>query len=69
MSRRVHQLVPAERREIAPHPDLQTLLRPPLLLEGEDAPAYAALNERIRDAVVPKDIIEEIWVRDVVDLV
>ena len=47
MSRRVHQLVPAERKEIAPHPDLQTLLGPPLLVEGEDAAAYAALNQRI----------------------
>ena len=69
MSRQVHQLVPAERKEIASHPDLQTLLGPPLLLEGEDAAAYAALNQGIRDAVVPKDIIEDIWVRDVVDLV
>lgn len=69
MSRPVHQLVPAELKEVPPHPDLQTLLGPPLLLEGEDAAAYAALNQRIRDAVVPKDIIEDIWVLDVVDLV
>ena len=69
MSPQVHQLVPAERKDIAPPPGLETLLGPPLLLEGEDGAAYTALNQRIRDAVVPKDIIEDIWVRDVVDLV
>jgi hypothetical protein len=43
-------------------------LGPAPLLEGEDASAYEALNGRIRSAVAPNDIIEEIWARDVLDL-
>ena len=40
----------------------------PPLLEGEDPAAYDGMLERICDTVKPADIIEEIWVRDVVDL-
>jgi hypothetical protein len=43
-------------------------LGPAPLLEGEDANAYEALKGQIRSAVAPNDIIEEIWVRDVLDL-
>jgi hypothetical protein len=39
------------------------------LIEGEDAGAYDELLIRISTAVRPADIFEEIWVRDVVDLV
>ena len=46
-----------------------TLLGPPPLIEGEDAAAYGELLNRISAAVKPRDILEEIWVRDVVDLV
>ena len=46
-----------------------TLLGPPPLIEGEDAAAYGELLNRISAAVKPEDILEEIWVRDVVDLV
>jgi hypothetical protein len=45
-----------------------TLLGPPPLIEGEDAAAYGELLNRISAAVKPKDILEEIWVRDIVDL-
>jgi hypothetical protein len=45
-----------------------TLLAPPPLIEGENALAYGELINRISSAVKPKDILEEIWVRDVVDL-
>ena len=41
----------------------------PPLIEGEDAGAYADLLARVGATVRPADILEEIWVRDVVDLV
>jgi hypothetical protein len=40
----------------------------PPLLDGEDAAAYDGLVERVAGAVVPADVLEEMWVRDVVDL-
>jgi hypothetical protein len=46
-----------------------TLLGPPPLIEGENAAAYGELLNRISAAVKPKDILEEIWVREVIDLV
>jgi hypothetical protein len=42
---------------------------PAPLIEGEDAGAYNELLVRISSAVRPHDIFEEIWVRDIVDLV
>jgi hypothetical protein len=42
---------------------------PAPLVEGEDAGAYDELLVRISSAVRPHDIFEEIWVRDIVDLV
>ena len=42
---------------------------PAPLIEGEDAAAYDELLLRISSAVRPADIFEEIWVRDIVDLV
>ena len=45
------------------------LFGPPPLLEGEDTAAYDELLVRISGAVNPADIFEEIWVRDIVDLV
>src|ERR1700704_3374844 len=42
---------------------------PAPLIEGEDAGAYDELLLRISAAVRPHDIFEEIWVRDIVDLV
>jgi hypothetical protein len=44
------------------------LFGPPSLFEGEDAKAYDELLMRISSAVKPVDILEEIWVRDLVDL-
>jgi hypothetical protein len=43
-------------------------LPPPSLANGEDAAAYAQLAARIRAAVAPANVIEEIWARDVADL-
>jgi hypothetical protein len=42
---------------------------PAPLIEGEDAGAYDEFLVRISCAVRPADIFEEIWVRDIVDLV
>jgi hypothetical protein len=40
----------------------------PSLVDGDDAPTYAQLAARIRAAVAPTNVIEEIWARDVADL-
>ena len=53
----------------APSADFQALLGPPPIIFGEDKCAYDALFARVQASVRPKDIFEEIWVRDVVDLV
>jgi hypothetical protein len=47
--------------------DLDQLLGPPPLIEGEDEDAYYALRGRIAVAVKPTDDIEKIWVRDFAD--
>jgi hypothetical protein len=41
---------------------------PPPLIEGEDSAAYDELLARVSTAVKPADTLEDIWVRDVVDL-
>jgi hypothetical protein len=45
-----------------------TIFGDPPLLEGEDTQAYDDLLAQVSGAVKPSDIIEEIWIRDVVDL-
>lgn len=49
-------------------PDLKALLGPPPLLDGEDPSAFDAHYEEIRSTVAPRDHLEEIWVRDVVNI-
>jgi hypothetical protein len=44
------------------------LFGPPPLFEGEDTKAYDEFLTRISTAVKPVDILEDIWVRDLVDL-
>ena len=44
------------------------VLGPALLIGGESGEAYDDLLARIRAAVGPTDMLEEIWVRDVADL-
>lgn len=44
------------------------LLGPPPVILGEDARKFEELQARITAAVRPREAIEEIWVRDVVDL-
>jgi hypothetical protein len=55
----------------APSQPVATLafLGPPPLVEGEQGAAYDELFARVSGALQPKDILEEIWIRDVVDLV
>jgi len=48
-------------------PELASLLGPPPLVRGEDGQAYEALFARIAVALKPRDIIEWLWARDVVD--
>jgi len=43
-------------------------LGPPPLIAGEDGAAYDLLHGSVTAAVKPKDFLEEIWVRDIVDL-
>jgi hypothetical protein len=47
--------------------DTERVFGAPPILPGEDAAAYEALLARVSADVKPADIIEKIWVRDVVD--
>jgi hypothetical protein len=49
-------------------PTRLALFGPPPLLEGEDSAAYDELLARISGTIKPADVLEEMWVRDVVDL-
>jgi hypothetical protein len=49
-------------------PTRLSMFGPPPLLEGESAADYDELLARVSGAVKPEDILEEIWVRDVIDL-
>jgi hypothetical protein len=40
----------------------------PILLLGEDARGYDDLLAQVSRALVPHDVIEDMWIRDVVDL-
>src|SRR5438128_1718682 len=42
---------------------------PPPLIAGESPAAYEELLLRVANALQPADVLEEIWIRDVVDLV
>jgi hypothetical protein len=47
----------------------RALLGPRPLIDGEDGTNYDVIFERISADVAPVDFVEEIWVRNVVDLV
>jgi len=47
----------------------RALLGPRPLIDGEDGTNYDVILERISADVAPEDFVEEIWVRNVVDLV
>jgi hypothetical protein len=61
-------IVPAATNDGADLSSQHLLLGPPALITGEDPAAYEDLRARISAAVKPADFLEEIWVRDVVDL-
>jgi hypothetical protein len=44
------------------------LFGPPPLFDGEDTKIYEQLLTQVSTTVMPTDIFEDIWVRDVVDL-
>jgi hypothetical protein len=44
-------------------------IAPPRVFAGEDAAGYEALLARVRTTLQPRDVLEEIWTRDIVDLV
>jgi hypothetical protein len=46
----------------------EELLGPPPLMPGEDQTEYKSLAERVSATVRPRDTLEMIWVRDVIDL-
>src|SRR4029453_16115799 len=47
---------------------IESVFGPPPILPGEATSAYEALLARVSADVKPADIIEKIWVRDIVDL-
>jgi hypothetical protein len=49
-------------------PERIAFFGPPPLLDGEDTSAYGDLLARVSAAIRPKDILEEIWLRDFLDL-
>jgi hypothetical protein len=59
----------ANRRDLIIEESSSAPLPPPSLVNGEDAAAYDQLAARFTAAVAPANVIEEMWVRDVVDLV
>ena len=48
--------------------ELLMLFGPPPLFDGEDTKVYDQLLTQVSTTVMPTDIFEDIWVRDVVDL-
>ena len=55
-------------KRVSQPPTKWNFFGPPPLLDGEDPAAYDDLLASVSGAVKPSDILEEIWVRDVVDL-
>jgi hypothetical protein len=51
-----------------PDPEHLKLFGPPPLFEGEDTEIYDQLLTQVSTTIMPADIIEEIWVRDILDL-
>jgi len=50
-------------------PTALTIFGPPALLTGEDATDYNDLLARVSGTLKPSDIFEEIWVREITDLI
>ena len=48
--------------------ELEELLGPPPLLPNESLLDYEGLKARLRAKIAPQDVLEEIWLRDILDL-
>ena len=48
--------------------DLDELLGPPPLLPNESLADYEGLKSLLRAKIGPRDVVEEIWLRDILDL-
>ena len=48
--------------------ELDELLGPPPLLPSETLVDYEGLKARLRAKIAPQDVLEEIWLRDILDL-
>lgn len=48
--------------------ELDELLGPPPLLPNESRADYEGLKARLKAKIAPRDVIEEIWLRDILDL-
>jgi len=58
----------ARRTGVMAAPLTADVLGPPALLDGENKEAYEVLHAKITGYVEPKDIIETMFVRDIIDL-
>lgn len=59
----------ANQPQVAPlDPELMQIFGSPPLLPSESLDEYNGLHDRVRRDVMPSGVIEEIWVRDFVDL-
>jgi len=67
MRHRLPKAAPAAAKHVTDPADVQKLLGPAPLFIGEDQAAYNELLTRVQAFVRPKDIIEEFWVRDIID--
>jgi hypothetical protein len=47
---------------------LDEILGAPALLKAESAAAYSALYDQVRSVLMPQDVIDELWVREYVEL-
>jgi hypothetical protein len=48
--------------------ELDELLGPPPLLPNESRADYEGLKARLKAKIAPRDVLEEIWLRDILDL-
>ena len=67
--RRPHDAPPAPTRTVdGTHVRRRNWAGEPTLLLGEDARGYDELLAQVSRVLVPRDVIEDMWIRDVVDL-
>jgi hypothetical protein len=51
----------------APHQQIAAFAGPPPLITGERAAGYDDLLARVTETLQPSDVLEHIWIRDIVD--